>query len=80
MSNIFTKGYDGRYHYTCVWCQKEIICFNEKHCVTLIFNHLASHDVTLPLMTTCLQLIHESLANYLNNMLSSQMQQSQEVQ
>jgi len=75
MSLPYTKGYDGKYYYKCIWCQKEIICFNDRHCVQLILNHYASHDVALPLLQVAVSMIHEALSNLLSQMMKQQQEE-----
>jgi len=62
----------GRYYYwRCPWCDREIMCFNDRHCLSTVWNHLVSHDVAMPVLLTALEMVYDVLQKYRTDLMAS---------
>jgi len=62
----------GRYYYwRCPWCDREITCFNDRHCLSTVWNHLVSHDVAMPILLVALEMVYDTLQKYRTDLMVS---------
>jgi len=49
------------YRWVCPACNKEITCRSDQQCASQILVHLASHDVLIPLLAKCINVIEQRI-------------------